>query len=124
MQLAQRYPAQRTVVTEADRHHEQGREQEDHHEVVHVLPVVVVGQLGRDDHGELAAAEDQRVEVGVKFAADILRAEDGLDPPDAPQHEESLEKTDEEAAHDERVGALGTGAEPTEEELQRQVRQQ
>ena len=44
----------------------------------------MVGQQGGDDHRELSASEYQRIEVGIKLAADVLGTENELDAADDP----------------------------------------
>ena len=121
VQLAERHRAVGPVVAEADRHEEDGHQNEGHHEVVHVLPVIVVGQLRRDEDRKLSATVGQRIEIGVELAADVARAEDLLCMADKPQHEESLQEADHEAADDQDVGMLRCGTYPAQHELQHKV---
>ncbi len=60
----------------------------------------MVGQQGGDDHRELSASEYQRIEVGIKLAADVLGTEDELDAADDPQHEETFQEADDETGSD------------------------
>ena len=64
-------------------------EQEQHHEVIHVLPVVMIGQQSSNDHGELSASEYQRIKISIEFTSSILGAEDKLDAPEDPHHPET-----------------------------------
>ena len=101
-----------------------GDQQQQDDEVVHILPLVAVGQFGRQVHRDLSGGKDDRVEVGVKFASDIRRAEKGADHDDDLQHREGFEESDQEAAHDHHLHLSGAGADETQEHLHQQVDEQ
>lgn len=112
------------VVAVTDDNDQDGEQQQNHHEVVHILPVVVIGKLCGEHHGELSPSVYQRVEIRIKFAADVLRTEYFLCVTNEPEHEKPLQKTDGKAGDNQDVGALRAGAYPTEYDLQGQVCQQ
>ena len=81
----------------------------------------MIGQQGRDDHRKLSATEYQRIEVGIEFASDVFRAEDELDAPDNPKHEEAFQKSDDETGGYQQFDVGLTGTEPAEKELECKV---
>lgn len=99
-------------------------EQEQHHEVIHVFPVVMIGQQSSNDHGELSASEYQRIKISIEFTSHILGAEDKLDAPDDPQHQETFQKSDDKAGGNEQVDIGLTGTESAQEKLEDQIGQQ
>ena len=124
MKFGERYGLQRAVVPETDNHYQDGGHEEQHHEVVHILPVVMVGQFGCEYHGYLSSGKYQRIKIRIKLASYVLGTENLGGPSDEPEHEETFQKTDEETADNDQVDVLRTGTYPTEKELQGQVGQQ
>ena len=124
MKLFQRDAFRRAVVTQENDDKQDGQNEEHHHEIVHVFPVVVIGQQGGDYHRELSAAEHQRIEIGVELASHICGAEHELDAADEPEHEKAFQESDDEAEDDEQVDVGGTRAYPAQKELQGEIDQQ
>ena len=109
------------ILTITDNNRQDADEHQNHHEVIHILPVIMVGKLCRKYHRKLAEAESQREEIRIELATHILRAKDKASHTDEPQHHESFEETDDEACHNQYVNVLRTGAHPTQQELQSKI---
>ena len=84
----------------------------------------MIGQQSSNDHGELSASEYQRIKISIEFTSHILGAEDKLDAPDDPQHQETFQKSDDKAGGNEQVDIGLTGTEPAQEKLEDQIGQQ
>ena len=78
----------------------------------------MISQFGRQYHGNLSSGIHQRVKIRIKFASYVLGTEHLLRETDEPQHQESLEETDDEAAHNQNIGTLRAGADAAQQKLQ------
>ena len=101
-----------------------GDQQQQDNEIIHILPLIVVGELCRDCHRYLPRRKDDRVEIGIKLAADILRTEKRADHQDDFQHGKPFQETDKETTDNDDIHLVHLRTNKAQYNLQKQVDQQ
>ena len=99
-------------------------EQQDDNQVVHILPLVIIGKLGGHGNRYLPSGKCQWIEIGIKFTAYFLPAEERLNHHYHFVHGKGFQKTDKETAHDNDIHILRITADEAQQSLCYQIKQQ
>ena len=111
-------------VGKETQHKDNRHQQHDDNQVVHMLPLVIIGKLGGQGDGHLSSGKRQRIEPGIELAAHLLAAEERLNHHHHLKHHKGFQEPDEEAAHNDDIHILRIAAGETQQGLHYQVEQQ
>ena len=114
----------RPVMTEKQNNCQNSNQQKQHHEIIHIFPVIMVSQQSSNNHRKLTSSKYQRIKIGIELTSDILWAEDEFDTADYPKHQKTFQKTNNKTGSNKQIDIGLSCTEPTEKKLKGKVDQQ
>lgn len=104
----------RPVMTEKQNNCQNSNQQKQHHEIIHIFPVIMVSQQSSNNHRKLTSSKYQRIKIGIELTSDILWAEDEFDTADYPKHQKTFQETNNKTGSNKQIDIGLSCTEPAE----------